>query len=594
MEQVGNYQYYLDQLIGKGPYSKVFRGEIKSKLNEKVAVRLLDDKYVLKSTLDNELIQNINKLKCLKHENIIRFYDVLNINQNIYFVMELNENMSLSQYVVESNSLDEKTIRQVLDQVFLGMKTLHQLEIVLRYMRPENILINFKSKKDSMSNGKEIVAKICNFGLEELLDKELLPQALSMFLPYVAPEVMLSRKFDLKCLSWSIGLIAYLCLLGKNKFATSSKKYPEIITKMPEDSSAEIEDFINNALKIAPKKRISFEDLVNHPFMNPYGYLKLGKKISFSDLYDLYNGNFGGKEVTIEKMKKVNNEQLMYQGKKFAQLLLLKHENLVPLLHFIGHEDHSLVVLDYYNEITLASYLDDHYPLESKTVSSFAGQLAEGMRALKMKNIVHRDLKPENILVSQLNEEKIIVKISGFSLSTILDEGKHLNDFCGSFIYMAPEVLLSLPYDGKCDLWSIGVILFECLTGQTPFDVNTIIELEEIYTNPQVNSKLSCQLNLTDEMNGLMVGLLTINPSERSDFDRFNELSLYVQLEAEVQGKENCVFEIPESYIKAEKNFFNFKKPEMTIGMSGPESKLMDELSSVRLDDSDIDSVCSE
>jgi len=85
---------------------------------------------------------------------------------------------------------------------------------------------------------------------------------------------------------------------------------------------------------------------------------------------------------------------------------------------------------------------------------------------LHEKNICHRDLKPENILYES-PEENSIIKVIDFGLSKKV-EGVSLNSMIGTPFYMAPEVIDGT-YDLACDMWSIGVITFQLLTGEVPF-----------------------------------------------------------------------------------------------------------------------------
>ena len=123
------------------------------------------------------------------------------------------------------------------------------------------------------------------------------------------------------------------------------------------------------------------------------------------------------------------------------------------------------------------------------------------MVAMNSKGIVHRDLKPQNILLAHDGKTRnphpadIRLKIADFGFARFLQDGVMAATLCGSPMYMvsilnlrmrlnviyvlfqAPEVIMSLQYDAKADLWSLGTIVFQCLTGKAPFQAQT----------PQVN-----------------------------------------------------------------------------------------------------------
>ncbi len=105
------------------------------------------------------------------------------------------------------------------------------------------------------------------------------------------------------------------------------------------------------------------------------------------------------------------------------------------------------------------------------------------MVAMNSKGIVHRDLKPQNILLAHSGKTRnphpsdIVLKIADFGFARFLQDGVMAATLCGSPMYMAPEVIMSLQYDAKADLWSLGTIVFQCLTGKAPFQVNLTFHL---------------------------------------------------------------------------------------------------------------------
>ena len=102
-------------------------------------------------------------------------------------------------------------------------------------------------------------------------------------------------------------------------------------------------------------------------------------------------------------------------------------------------------------------------------------------------NIVHRDLKPQNILLnfrvdkSIATNKDIQLKIADFGFARFLQDGVMAATLCGSPLYMAPEVIMSHHYDKKADLWSIGTIAYQCLTGKAPFTADSPQALKLFY-----------------------------------------------------------------------------------------------------------------
>lgn len=102
----------------------------------------------------------------------------------------------------------------------------------------------------------------------------------------------------------------------------------------------------------------------------------------------------------------------------------------------------------------------------------YTGSSSSSSRDIHEKGIVHRDIKPENILIERVENGIPIVRIADFGLCyEMKKKSERLRTPCGSALYAAPEIINRRPYDGKkCDIWSLGVVLFAMATGCLPWD----------------------------------------------------------------------------------------------------------------------------
>lgn len=184
------------------------------------------------------------------------------------------------------------------------------------------------------------------------------------------------------------------------------------------------------------------------------------------------------------------------------------------------------LVMEYCNGGDLADYLQVKQTLSEDTIRLFAIQIASAIQAINSKGIVHRDLKPQNILLcNQSNRphpdpKDIKLKLADFGFARFLESGVMAATLCGSPMYMAPEVIMSRPYDPKADLWSIGTILYQCLTGKAPFQAQTPQALRQFYERNR-NLKPNIPETTSADLKDLLLKLLRRDSGDRIKFDEF-------------------------------------------------------------------------
>nr|XP_023396199.1 LOW QUALITY PROTEIN: serine/threonine-protein kinase ULK1 [Loxodonta africana] len=231
-------------------------------------------------------------------------------------------------------------------------------------------------------------------------------------------------------------------------------------------------------------------------------------------------------EVAVKCINKKNlakSQTLL--GKEIKILKELKHENIVALYDFQEMANSVYLVMEYCNGGDLADYLHTMRTLSEDTIRLFLQQIAGAMRLLHSKDIIHRDLKPQNILLSnpggrRANPNNIRVKIADFGFARYLQSNMMAATLCGSPMYMAPEVIMSQHYDGKADLWSIGTIVYQCLTGKAPFQVSAAGVL--LPANPALLTPApSIPRETSAPLRQLLLALLQRNHKDRMDFDEF-------------------------------------------------------------------------
>ncbi|HEX5203133.1 MAG TPA: diguanylate cyclase [Actinoplanes sp.] len=167
-----------------------------------------------------------------------------------------------------------------------------------------------------------------------------------------------------------------------------------------------------------------------------------------------------------------------------AALLACVDDPGVPRVHAAGrHDGAPALVLEYIPGGSLADRLA-HGPLAPERVVELAGQLGRGLAAAHRAGLVHRDVKPGNIMMSPGRPAKLI----DFGLALLGAEPEDDDRAVGTFLYTSPEQsgMLKRPVDGRSDLYSLGVVLFECLTGRLPFEADDVGQLLRLHLTAPV------------------------------------------------------------------------------------------------------------
>lgn len=182
---------------------------------------------------------------------------------------------------------------------------------------------------------------------------------------------------------------------------------------------------------------------------------------------------------------------------------------------------HLFYLLEYYPGGDFATLLAQKTKLDENSVRFYAAELVLALEALRDLKILFRDLKPENIVMTK--EGHLVLVDLG--LSKIIEPSQTncilTRTFCGTAEYLAPELLLSKPYSYAVDLWSLGTMLYEMLTGTPPYWAE---RPQEMYQNIVNAGPIHFPSNISLEAVHLIKGLLRFDPHQRLGFSSIAEL----------------------------------------------------------------------
>jgi eukaryotic-like serine/threonine-protein kinase len=146
----------------------------------------------------------------------------------------------------------------------------------------------------------------------------------------------------------------------------------------------------------------------------------------------------------------------------------ITHQNVVRVYDFGEHDGAFFLTMELVHGVTVENLIESRGRLASAATHALAAQLAEALAVAHQHGVIHRDIKPANLLVDNHG----VLKVMDFGLARPADTSKRLTmqgSVVGTPRYMAPEQFMDGNVDARSDLYSMGVVLYECLTGVVPF-----------------------------------------------------------------------------------------------------------------------------
>ncbi len=182
------------------------------------------------------------------------------------------------------------------------------------------------------------------------------------------------------------------------------------------------------------------------------------------------------REVAIKILKDefLNNEEFIRRFKNESKAIaMLSHPNIVKVYDVSFGDMIQYIVMEYIDGITLKEYIDQQGIIEWKDVLHLTIQVLKALQHAHECGIVHRDIKPQNIMLLQDGT----IKVTDFGIARFSDKATRTmtDQAIGSVHYIAPEQARGDSTDGKTDIYSVGVMLYEMLTGTLPFDGDSAV-----------------------------------------------------------------------------------------------------------------------
>ena len=196
--------------------------------------------------------------------------------------------------------------------------------------------------------------------------------------------------------------------------------------------------------------------------------------------------------VKILREEYLDNEEFCRRFRNESRAIaLLNHPNIVKIFDVCNSPSLQYIVMEYIDGISLKDYIEQQRVIRVKEAVHFTTQILRALMHAHSKGIVHRDIKPQNIMLLPNGRIKVtdfgIARLITSQTSTITDKA------IGSVHYIAPEQARGATTDARADLYSVGVMLYEMLTGKLPFDANSAVSVAVMQL--QADPKMPRQIN---------------------------------------------------------------------------------------------------
>jgi eukaryotic-like serine/threonine-protein kinase len=239
-----------------------------------------------------------------------------------------------------------------------------------------------------------------------------------------------------------------------------------------------------------------------------------------ADVY-LAHDDILDRDVALKVMSSryASDEEFVERFKREAQsAAALSHPNIVSIFDRGESEDGTYyIAMEYLPGGTLKDRIVKRGALPARTAAAVALQMAEALRAAHERDVIHRDIKPHNILITGLGDVKVTdFGIARAAASSTMTRTGHI---LGTAHYISPEQAMGEPVGPASDLYSLGIVLYEMLTGELPFDADTPLGIAMKHVNGHLRQPKELNPTVPGGINAITIRLLAKNPEDRYTSD---------------------------------------------------------------------------
>ena len=535
---------------------KVFKKQMIKNLLKNVLLREPKEEE-LKSYIDC-FFTEINNMKISEGDNnnninTVKFYEYFNTKEEFAIVMELCDENMISFLAKKKKGISLDEIRKIMKDLNNTFKIINEKKIIFRHLKLENILIKYMDKEKThyivklkLINNSDLILKLNR--LNSSLTREHNSNCLN------APEILKKEAYEEKCDLWSLGILMYVLYFKNYPYKGAAeeaildkiKRFGQNSLKKTENS--EFDNLIKQLLIEDPLKRITWKEYFMHPFFNFYEKINRIAISGYATIYKAKSKKTGElRAIKIFDKKKIKDgfiEEFLrqptekdlkpyydsfYNEVKTMQIIEGKNKenkNTVKFYEYHDNKEEFTIVMELCDDNLLNVLIERKEVFKPEEIFYILNQLNNSFEIMVNNKLVHRALKLENILIKYENKEKTkyITKLKFTNESCYLEDlskGNSLNIVISNMKILAPEILSQDNYNEKCDLWSLGIIIYVLSFKEYPYNGDTGIEiLNKIKNSGQ--SELKKTKN--KKLDYLISKLLIEEPNKRISWNQYFSL----------------------------------------------------------------------
>ena len=248
------------------------------------------------------------------------------------------------------------------------------------------------------------------------------------------------------------------------------------------------------------------------------GRYEITELIGVGGMAEVYKGVdvIDNKPVAIKILKKeyAENEEFLRRFRNESKAIaVLSHPNIVKI-YDVGFSDKlQYIVMEYIDGITLKEYIEDEKVISWKETVHFVIQILRALQHAHDKGIVHRDIKPQNIMMFSDGT----IKVMDFGIAKFArEEGKTATDQAiGSVHYISPEQASGAVTDAKSDIYSVGAMMYEMLSGRKPFDSDNPVAIAVMHMHDIPERPKAVNGDIPDGLEEIVLKAMEKAPEDR-------------------------------------------------------------------------------